>query len=213
MTALSLTYSLVNGTTADANEVETNFLDIRNYINANVVRTDGVNAMAAALALDGNDPTAAAHAVNKNYMDGPVVLAVGSVSQNWTADTFQALKFATKSWDAENGTNGAGNYDLTTGIFTAPTTGIYQVSFGFQPTPVSSAAVYGARTVYNVTNINGVRFKADDWVSGTGSQQPIATMTSAWRVAAGDTITPSLFLDATTSKALGEWLSIVWLHA
>lgn len=124
MAALSLTYSLTNGQTADASQVMKNFTDTRDYVNGSTVRTDGVNAMTAALSLSG-DPTADAHAVRKAYLDGAHVVADLSnktLTGPGQADTTFVCTFPSEVRDSHNA------FVPTTGIFTAPKTGVYGVT-------------------------------------------------------------------------------------
>lgn len=123
MSALTITYTLTNGTNADATQVEQDLTDIVNYVNASTVRTDGANAMTGKLTLDGTDPSNAAHAVNKSYLDGAHVIATGGVSQTFTSSTNNVVKFSTEVRDTANA------FDPTTGIFLSPKAGLYLVTF------------------------------------------------------------------------------------
>lgn len=62
MAAVSVTHTFVNTAVADATQVNTNFSDLVTFINASVIRVDGVNPMAAALAMGANKITGLAAA-------------------------------------------------------------------------------------------------------------------------------------------------------
>jgi hypothetical protein len=77
MSTPSVTNTFVNGTTADANQVNTNFSEVVSFLDDNVVHLDGSRAMTGALVL-GADGTASTHAVTKSQLDaGPDSLQAG----------------------------------------------------------------------------------------------------------------------------------------
>lgn len=80
---LILPHDIVNNEVADAIPVEEDFNLIQDYINHNVINTDGSVAMTAPLLLPG-DPTQANQAANKDYVDA--VLPVGIIMP-WPAPT------------------------------------------------------------------------------------------------------------------------------
>lgn len=213
MTAFSYTNTIDNGTTGDADEVQQNFDDAKTYINASVVRKDGATAMAAALTLDGNDPTNAAHAVQKAYADGPIVLATGGVSQTWPQSSFQTVKFDTEVRDGTNGLNASTNYNLSTGVFTVPKTGLYLLSVNMLDGLSGTTAIWQTR--WHVLGGTAVDLSGPTVFSGgaTGAD-PKLTFSVAWWLTSGQTVQPQVQTDASSnpSKTLGAWLSIVWLH-
>lgn len=61
MATASVTNSFVNGTTADATEVNTNFTDLVTFLNSSVVHVDGSKAMTGALAMGSSKITGLAN--------------------------------------------------------------------------------------------------------------------------------------------------------
>lgn len=61
MATASVTNSFTNSTTADANEVNTNFADLVTFLNGSVVHVDGSKAMTAALPMGSNKITGLAN--------------------------------------------------------------------------------------------------------------------------------------------------------
>jgi len=81
--ALNYPYVIANDTPADANEVMSNFLAVRQYVNQEMLPRDGSVAMTGRLLLSA-DPTANNHAANKKYVDDAT--ANGTVTTAKLAD-------------------------------------------------------------------------------------------------------------------------------
>jgi hypothetical protein len=84
MPSLSLPNTIQNGQALDALPVMGNFQAVQAFINQQTVHTDGSNAMTGQLALPG-DPTQAAHAARKAYVDQAVGQALAGVGYVGTA--------------------------------------------------------------------------------------------------------------------------------
>lgn len=209
MTAVALTNTLTNGTTEDADEVQQNFVDLRDYINDKVIRQDGANSMAAALTLSG-DPSAASHATRRSYVDGCVVLATGGATQSWVADTWATVKFSSEVRDTTDGGTAATNYTLASGVFVAPSNGIYLCSFGIAPQSGTTDR-YETRVSFDGTLIEGFKYGPGNWTSATTGN---SSMSAAWYCASGQQILPQLRThNSVASQTFGAWLSIVRLHS
>lgn len=98
MATASVTNTLVNGTTVDAPDLNTNFTDLVNFINTNAIQKDGSLAMTAALPMGSQkitglaDGTALTDAATFKQADHFVVvftqagdLAVGTGTIRWYA--------------------------------------------------------------------------------------------------------------------------------
>lgn len=203
MTALSLTYTLSNGPTTDATQVEQDFADIQTYINGSVIRTDGVVGMAAALSLVAGDPTGSAHAVRKDYVDGSYVYANGGIATAYVNTAKQTALFTTKTTDA------LGEYNLGTGVFTVVRRGIYSVTLGCQPTWNTSLICHAT------CNAGGAIYAGPIWRPNLQNQAETAGMIAHWdvSVAPGDTILPQINLSASGTLTVMDFLTIAWLHA
>ena len=210
MADLSLTYTLTNGTTADADQVMADLNDIKTYINASTIRTDGNTSMAAALTLVGTDPTNAAHAVHKSYLDGPHVEATGAIAQNFTDSVYKTVGFATEVKDVTNGGTAATNFDPATGIFTVPKTGVYAVSFAVTPN-TGSSNLWGVRIKTTSKTRLGDRIVPAN-IAGASDAVRLTQSTTIHATAA-ETIECQMLVTATASLSVGEWIAITWLHA
>lgn len=89
MATASVTNSFVNGTTADADDVNTDFSDLVSFLNASVVHVDGAKSMTGELNMGSNKitslatPTAATDAATKGYADGLLPVAWADVTKDW----------------------------------------------------------------------------------------------------------------------------------
>lgn len=214
MAALSLTYTLTNGTTGDAAQVQQNFTDITNFVNGSVVRIDGTNAMTAALSLVGTDPTNAAHAVQKNYVDGAYAYASGGTSQTFTLNTNVAVHYTAKAFDYVNGAGdtSSSNMSTATGLFTAPKTGVYLVMF--RPAFDQSETFLVRQRI----GVNATTFYDGPWYkpSAINPVNEIATIpfTLPVRVSSGDTIGGYVNTTATVTRTMNNpTFAVSWMHA
>lgn len=71
MSTLAALISMTNATTAEASDVNTNFTDVRTYINSNCLVKDGALALTGVLDCS-TAPTSGNHLANKTYVDGLV---------------------------------------------------------------------------------------------------------------------------------------------
>lgn len=69
MSTIAVTYSFANSTPADASQVNQNFSDLVQYINANCVTKDAALAFTGVPSGPATDPTSANHLVRKAYFD------------------------------------------------------------------------------------------------------------------------------------------------
>lgn len=147
MASANLTYTIENGTPADATQVQQNFVDLRDHANTEVVHRDGSLAMTGQLTLPA-DPTAGSHAVRDSYMksyidsyvDGAYVHAKDATGQVTVKDQFKTISSWTEVRDS------GGNFSPSTGVFTVPRTGIYSVSLTAKmdgEDPPNNHAAYG----------------------------------------------------------------------
>jgi hypothetical protein len=84
MSSVSLPNTIQNGQALDALPVMGNFQALQAFINQQTVHTDGSNAMTGQLALPG-DPTQAAHAARKAYVDQAAAQAIATAGYVGTA--------------------------------------------------------------------------------------------------------------------------------
>lgn len=203
MSALSLTYTLTNGTTADASQVQQDFTDIVNYVNTDVIRTDGTNAMAAQLTLTGSDPTNANHAARKSYVDGLTLRAHGSTSQAFTADNWTTVAFSTVDEDTASA--------YSANAYHAQTDGVYLVAFTIEP-PDSDTTPYFIRVSAGGSTYDGPALIPNS-VNTEGSSVSPLHMAVPVRVTAAQTITPQVLIHGgSPTRSLGSWFAVTWLH-
>lgn len=141
MSSVSLTYTLTNGTPADATQVQQNFVDLRDHANTELVQRDGAVAMTGPLTLSG-DPSAASHAVRKAYMDGPYVHATNANGTVGVKDKFTTIPGWTEQKDTSS------NFTPTTGVFIAPRPGVYAVSLTASLDGDDPTGQYMAQSLY-----------------------------------------------------------------
>lgn len=79
MATASITYTFSNGTNADAVQVNKNFTDLVNFLNATAVHKDGSTSMTGQLNLVGN-PVDDAHAARKAYVDAKFPIGTASIT-------------------------------------------------------------------------------------------------------------------------------------
>lgn len=101
MATASVTHALSNGITADGTQLATNFTDLVNFCNQQVVHKDGSVSMTGLLTLHAADPSTANHAARKSYVDataqaslppGAMTPWIGaSAPTNWTLMYGQTL--------------------------------------------------------------------------------------------------------------------------
>lgn len=202
MADLSLTNSIDNGTSLDADEVQQSLDEIVSDINANCARIDGSNAMTSALSLSG-DPSADAHAVRKAYVDGAYVFAQSSIAQAFTANAHAVLKFSTETYDT------ATAYNLSSGFFTAPKTGIYAVTFAVAPDQADTYLLR-MRIVADSVNYEGPRYVPS--AINNVNESAIQVHHAEVRCASGATINPDVSISSALTRSLGAYLTITWLH-
>lgn len=189
MTALNVPNTFVASTTADANEVNANFSAVVDYVNDNVVLTDGSHVMTQALDVGSNKvvnvatPTSATDAANKQYVDDSVPQRAGG----WVART--------------SGTQSIPGVTATNIQFPAE----YSDSDGFWPAgatsttmtvPAGLGGVYILSAFYSCSTTNAVYIHIV--VNGTTYQAPAsaggtANITVCVPMAAGETATPQIY--------------------
>jgi len=90
MATASVSNTFVNGTAADATEVNTNFSDVVDFANNSVIHRDGSKAMTSAFDAGSNkivnvtSPTVGTDAANKTYVDAAIDADVSAHSSDTT---------------------------------------------------------------------------------------------------------------------------------
>lgn len=81
----TVTYSFVQGTPANAVEVNTNFTDVITWINTNAAHLDGTKAFTGLVTLPATTPSNANHATRKGYVDALVESPIFKYArEKWT---------------------------------------------------------------------------------------------------------------------------------
>ena len=81
---VTVTYDFVQGTPANADDVDTNFSDITTWINTNAVHLDGTKSFTGLVTLANADPSVANHATRKSYVDGQIAKPLLDYArENW----------------------------------------------------------------------------------------------------------------------------------
>jgi hypothetical protein len=95
----TVTYSFVQGTPANAPDVNANFADVLTWINTNAAHLDGTKAFTGAVTLPSAAPTNANHATRKAYVDGLIESPVLRLArERWTV--VSAAPTGTVNFDA-----------------------------------------------------------------------------------------------------------------
>ena len=120
--AISLPNTIENDSPADGAELQQNFTALQSHINTNLLDRSGSVAMTGPLTLEG-DPTQPNHAVNKEYVDGTLVVwnpvFTGLVKGSGT-QTAHYLKAGRQCMVTYRFIFGAGSTCLTHVTFTLP---------------------------------------------------------------------------------------------
>ena len=81
---VTVTYDFVQGTPANADDVDTNFADITSWINTNAAHLDGAKAFTGLVTLASLDPSSPNHAARKAYVDAQVARPLFDYArENW----------------------------------------------------------------------------------------------------------------------------------
>jgi hypothetical protein len=106
---LSIPYTLVNNTNADATKVQANFAEIASYVNTNAVLKDGSVTFTGIPSLPATDPTTANQAVRKSYVDAQIAAGTAVVGGDLTGTVANAQIAAAAVGVAEIAAAVAGN--------------------------------------------------------------------------------------------------------
>lgn len=180
---------VVNGTAADATDLEWNFNTIETHIDEELVNRDGTVAMTAALTLVDGAPTLAAHATRKDYVDD-LVTTFTQFTRSTTMTILNADPYSSTDvvWETEvadpDGWGATGSATLT-----CPAAGMYLVNVAATILTVPSPPAYifvdivpaGDATMFGE---EGEGFSRGDYFGTTG----VKTRTAPIRMAAGATL-------------------------
>jgi len=79
-----VTYDFVQGTPANADDVDTNFSDITTWINTNAAHLDGTKSFTGMVTLPATDPSVGNHATRKAYVDAQIAKPLLDYArENW----------------------------------------------------------------------------------------------------------------------------------
>lgn len=142
----TVTYSFVQGTPANASDVNTNFSDLVTWINTNATHLDGAKAFTGLVTLPATTPTNANHATRKGYVDALVESPI--------------FKFARERWTITAAApTGTVNVDVqTTAIayFTSNTSANWTINLrGDGSTTLSSLLAVGESATVAFAAVNG----------------------------------------------------------
>lgn len=141
-----VTNNFVQGTPANASEVNANFADLVTWINTNATHLDGTKAFTGLVTLPATAPSNANHATRKAYVDGLVESPV--------------LKFARETWSVVVAApTGTINFDAQTAAvvyYTSNATGNWTLNVrGDGSTTLNSLLAVGQSATVAFVAVNG----------------------------------------------------------
>lgn len=142
----TVTYNFVQGTPANAGDVNTNFADLVTWINTNATHLDGTKAFTGLVTLPATSPSTVNHATRKGYVDALVESPV--------------FKFARETWTitaaAPTGTINFDARTTATGYYTLDATGDWTLNIrGDGSTTLSSLLAVGQSATVAFVAANG----------------------------------------------------------
>lgn len=164
---VAVTNTFVNGTSADAPQVNTNFGDLVTWINTNATHLDGSKAFTGVPSC-AIDPSAANHLVRKGYLDAAVPQATFKevVLRRVAAQAYIIGGTGTISWDTEDA-------DVS-GFITAPGTTL--------TVPAGCAGLYALGWAFTTT---GTGFRLDMQLTVNNSFSPLANFSTTTKCRGG----------------------------